>query len=252
MPIDDLGAAVAVARPARRVVSLVPSLTEAIAATRPEALVGATDWCTHPTDLDVARVRGTKNPDRAAIAALAPDLVIANREENRKLDVERLRAAGVPVWVTEIETVGQACTSMDRMFTEALGWDRPEWLEQATDRWSGPPRALRGTVAVPIWRDPWMVVGPRTFTTDLLRLLGWRNAFDAGSGVDADRYPHVDLADLDRSDIDLVLLPDEPYVFTATDGPEAFEAAPTTLVSGRLLTWYGPSLLEARDVLTHL
>ena len=101
-------------------VSLVPSLTEAIAATRPEALVGATDWCTHPTDLDVPRVRGTKNPDRAAIAALKPDLVLANKEESRELDVRRLREAGISVWVTEIETVDQAFTSMTRLFTEGL------------------------------------------------------------------------------------------------------------------------------------
>ena len=69
---DDLGHVVELERPARRIVSLVPSLTESIAATRPEALVGATDWCTHPADLDVTRVRGTKNPDRAAIARAAP------------------------------------------------------------------------------------------------------------------------------------------------------------------------------------
>src|SRR5690349_22846958 len=100
---DDLGTPLHLDGPAARVVSLVPSLTEAIAATRPEALVGATDWCTHPADLDVSRVRGTKNPDRAAIEALEPDVVLANREENRELDVARLRAAGIAVWVTEIE-----------------------------------------------------------------------------------------------------------------------------------------------------
>ena len=102
---DDLGADVRLAAPATRVVSLVPSLTEALAATAPDRLAGATEWCTHPADLDVPRVRGTKNPDTRAIAALAPDLVVANREENRELDVRRLRDAGVPVWVTEIENV---------------------------------------------------------------------------------------------------------------------------------------------------
>ena len=76
--------------------SLVPSLTESIADTVPDLLVGATDWCTHPPDLDVTRVRGTKNPDVAAILGLRPDLVLANREENRELDVRRLRQAGVP------------------------------------------------------------------------------------------------------------------------------------------------------------
>ena len=80
---DDLGAEVPLARPATRIVSLVPSLTEAIAATAPERLVGATDWCTHPPDLEVPRVRGTKNPDLAAVRALGPDLVVTNQEENR-------------------------------------------------------------------------------------------------------------------------------------------------------------------------
>jgi hypothetical protein len=100
-------------------------------------------------------------------------------------------------------------------------------------------------VAIPVWRDPWMVVGGRTFVSDLARRLGYANAFAEADG----RYPHVELAEIDRPDIDVVLLPDEPYVFTATDGPEAFRHAPTRLVSGRLLTWYGPSLLQAAQAL---
>jgi ABC-type Fe3+-hydroxamate transport system substrate-binding protein len=239
---DDLSHAVPVVRPARRVVSLVPSLTEAIAATRPEALVGATDWCTHPADLDVPRVRGTKNPDRAAIAALEPDLVLANREENRELDVRRLRDAGIAVWVTVIETVDEAFASMERMFTEALGWDVPGWLDEARAVWAEPAPDSGRRVAIPIWRDPWMVVGGRTFTGDLVGRLGLVNAFSDGD----DRYPKVELADIDSPDVDLVLLPDEPYVFTLDDGPEAFTRTPTRLVSGRSLTWYGPSMLTAR------
>ena len=86
---DDLGHPVLLTRPARRVVSLVPSLTESVAVTRPEALAGATDWCTHPADLDVPRVRGTKNPSLAAIQDLRPDLVLANQEDNRRVDVEQ-------------------------------------------------------------------------------------------------------------------------------------------------------------------
>jgi len=239
---DDLGHPVEVVRPARRVVSLVPSLTEAVAATRPEALVGATDWCTHPRDLDVSRVRGTKNPDRAAIAALQPDLVLANREENRELDVRRLRDAGIAVWVTVIETVDEAFASMERMFTEALGWESPDWLDEARAVWAEPAPDSGRRVAIPIWRDPWMVVGGRTFTGDLAARLGLVNAFGEGD----ERYPQVELADIDSPDVDLVLLPDEPYVFTADDGPEAFSHTPTRLVSGRSLTWYGPSMLTAR------
>ena len=239
---DDLGHPVDRTAPARRIVSLVPSLTEAIAVTRPEALVGATDWCTHPADLDVTRVRGTKNPDRRAIEALAPDLVIANREENRELDITRLRAAGIAVWVTVIETVDQAFASMRRMFVDGLGWDVPDWLVEAERVWAVEPDRDGPRVAIPIWRDPWMVVGSQTFTGDLVARLGAVNVF----ADSPDRYPHVEVADIDA---DLVLLPDEPYVFTADDGPEAFGTTPTALVSGRALTWYGPSMLTARGEL---
>src|SRR4051812_44565447 len=94
-PIDDLGHAVDVPARVDRVVSLVPSLTESVAVTAPGLLVGATDWCTHPHDLDVARVGGTKNPDVGAVLALRPDVVVANDEENRLADLEALRAGGV-------------------------------------------------------------------------------------------------------------------------------------------------------------
>ncbi|RHW28185.1 cobalamin-binding protein [Nocardioides immobilis] len=245
MRADDLGTPYDGPPTATRVVSLVPSITEALATDRRAALVGATDWCTHPADLDVTRVRGTKNPDLRAVRALEPDLVIANKEENRELDVRRLREAGVPVWVTDIETVPQALDSLERLYDAALGWPRPDWLAQARDLWSGPVPDVSARVAVAVWRDPWMVVGARTYAGDLMRRLGWENAF-AGSG---ERYPKVELADLDRGDLDLVLLPDEPYVFTDDDGPEAFERTPTRLLSGRLLTWYGPAMVEAFEAM---
>ncbi|MEJ7635078.1 helical backbone metal receptor [Aeromicrobium sp.] len=239
---DDLGHPVDLGRPACRVVSLVPSLTEAVAATRPDALVGATEWCSHPAGLEVPRVRGTKNPDRSAIAALRPDLVLANREENRELDIRRLRDDGIAVWVTVIETVDEAFTSMARMFTAGLGWDEPAWLGQARNVWAAPAPHSGRRVAIAIWRDPWMVVGSQTFTGDMIDRLGLVNAF----GASHDRYPRVELTDIDAAGVDLVLLPDEPYVFTPDDGPEAFARTPTTLVSGRSLTWYGPSMLTAR------
>ncbi len=238
MPVDDLGATVALTRPVRRVVSLVPSLTEALVATRREAVVGATDWCERPRDLDVVRVRGTKNPDTRLVAELAPDVVVANKEENRELDVRRLREAGVPVWVTDIEDVPGAITSMTR-FLDAFGWGLPDWLAEVRDLWGGPVPEAHTRVAVPIWRDPWMVVGRDTFTGDLLRRRGFANVF----ADHPDRYPKVDLADLARTDLDLVLLPDEPYAFTEADRADL--PHPTALVEGRLLTWYGPSLRDA-------
>jgi ABC-type Fe3+-hydroxamate transport system substrate-binding protein len=240
---DDLGAEVRLARPARRVVSLVPSLTEAIAATNRPALVGATEWCTHPVDLDVARVRGTKNPDLAAIVALDPDVVVANKEENRELDVRRLRNTGVPVWVTVTETVRGAIASMRRLFTEGLGWPVPRWLERVDDAWPERIPAPTHRIAIPIWRDPWMVVGRETFTGDLAAHLGLANVF----ADHAQRYPHVTVADIVGREPDVVMLPDEPYAFSASDGPEAFPDRSCALVEGRALTWYGPSLLTARD-----
>ena len=245
---DDLGSPVELNGPARRVVSLVPSLTEAVAQSAPGRLVGATDWCTHPAGLAVTRVRGTKNPERAAIIALAPDLVIANREENRKLDVVRLRDAGLAVWVTVIESVPEALASLRRLLTGPLGLAAPAWLAAAEQAWAEPPPRSSRRVAVPIWRDPWMVVGARTFTGDVLARLGLDNVFGAGPG----RYPHVAAGQIRAAAPDLVLLPDEPYRFTPEDGPEEFPAHGVVLVPGRLLTWYGPSLATARADLLSL
>jgi ABC-type Fe3+-hydroxamate transport system substrate-binding protein len=244
--LDDVGQAVQLVRPPTRVVSLVPSLTEALALTVPDRLVGATDWCTHPQGLDVRRVRGTKNPDHRAIGELAPDLVVANREENRRVDVERLRGAGIPVWVTVIESVDQALGSLRRLCVDVLGVDEPTWLVAARRVWTGPVELPPAAVVVPIWRDPWMVVGSRTFTGDLLTRLGLGNRYADST----DRYPKVELGQLHRRAPDLVVLPDEPYAFSPDDGPEAFSGTATVLVSGRNLTWYGPAMVGARAELT--
>jgi ABC-type Fe3+-hydroxamate transport system substrate-binding protein len=243
--VDDLGAVVARPVNVERIVSLVPSLTESIEFTRPGSIVAATEWCSYPADLDVRRIRGTKNPDCRAIIDMRPDLVIANKEENRAIDIERLRTAGINVWVTNIESVADALTSMGRLFTDALDWPIPQWLDMVRKMWREPAPESGIRVAIPIWRDPWMVVGSRTFTGDLITHMGWSNVFsDSG-----ERYPKVELDQLDSRDIDVILLPDEPYVFTETDGPEAFRHVTPILVSGRLLTWYGPSLLIAQEEL---
>lgn len=243
MTTDDLGLDVPVPRTVGRVVSIVPSLTEAVAATAPGLLVGATDYCTHPADLAVPRIRGTKNPDVAAIAALAPDLVVANEEENRPADLAELRACGIAVHVTDVRTVDGAFGSLARMLA-ACGLDRPDWLDEAEAAWAALPAPTRRRRAVvPIWRRPWMAVGRDTFTGAVLHRLGVDNAL----ADSPDRYPRFEPARL--PDHDLVVLPDEPYPFTADDGPEAFPGRPAALVSGRLLTWYGPSLTEAARTL---
>ncbi|MEO6821980.1 MAG: helical backbone metal receptor [Candidatus Nanopelagicales bacterium] len=227
--------------------SLVPSLTETIAQSAPEVLVGATDWCTHPADLDVTRVRGTKNPDLERILALTPDLVVANKEENRALDIDTLVAAGIPVWVTAPVTVPGALDSLGRLLTEALGLPRePDWLQASRRAWGMPSPPVSMTAAVVIWRRPWMVVGPGTFTGDVLHRLGVSNVFD---GADS-RYPRTTVEAIREHSPDMVVLPDEPYAFSAVDGPEAFAGLRCVLVPGRLLTWYGPSLATARAQLS--
>jgi ABC-type Fe3+-hydroxamate transport system substrate-binding protein len=249
-PVDDLGARVGVPPRVRRVVSLVPSLTESVALTAPGLLVGATDWCTHPADLDVTRVGGTKNPDVDAVVALRPDVVVANEEENRVVDLDSLRAAGLAVWVTAPMTVADALRSLDRMLRLACRLDRPAWLDAADAAWSSPhgsspPGVTRRRRAlIPIWRRPWMALGRDTFAGDLLLRLGIDNVL----ADHAERYPRVELASLPAYDV--VVLPDEPYAFSPEDGPEAFPGVEVRCVSGRHLTWYGPSLVEARDVLT--
>jgi ABC-type Fe3+-hydroxamate transport system substrate-binding protein len=237
--IDDLGSTVLVPRRVRRVVSLVPSLTEALACTARGLLVGATDWCSHPPDLDVVRVRGTKNPDIQAVIGLSPDLVLANQEENRGADLDALRAAGIAVYVTDIRSLDGAFDSLGRMLA-ACGLDPPPWLTRAEGAWQAmPPAPERLRAVVPIWRRPWMALGQDTFAGDVLRRLGVDNVL-AGA---AERYPRFAPADLPEHDV--VVLPDEPYRFTAEDGPESFQGTPAVLVSGRLLTWYGPSLQAA-------
>ena len=242
---DDLGAAVVLPGEVARVVSLVPSLTEALALSCRQKLVGATDWCTHPGDLVVARVGGTKNPDVHAIAALEPDLVVANAEENRPVDLDAVRGYGIPVWVTDIRTVDQALASIATLLA-AMGGADIAWLDQARTAWAQTPAAVAGhrlRAVVPIWRRPWMYLGADTYAGDVLARLGVDNVL----ADSPERYPRLGLDLL--PEVDLVVLPDEPYQFSAADGPESFPAAPCALVSGRYLTWYGPAMVEAPHAL---
>ena len=247
---DDLGLPVCVPHTVRRVASLVPSLTETVASCAPGLLVGATKWCTHPGDLTVTRLGGTKNPDIDATVSLRPDVVLANEEENRQADLDALRSAGVAVWVTRIRDLPEALASLRRMIMLACRLPSPAWLDAAAAAWQSPlapgsPMTTSLAAVVPIWRRPWMVLGRDTFAGDLLARLGVANVYAAH----VDRYPRVDIDDLRAVGADIVVLPDEPYRFTASDGPEAFPGSRTALVSGRHLTWYGPSLTVAPAVL---
>ncbi|MGH3795720.1 MAG: helical backbone metal receptor [Pseudonocardiaceae bacterium] len=243
--VDDLGTPLPSEWQCTRIVSLVPSLSETVEVTAPGRLVGATDYCTHPPSLDVPRVGGSKYPDLERVLALRPDLVLANAEENRPADMAALRAAGLLVWVTAPGTVDAALGSLRRLLTDALGLAEPEWLPEVAAVWAQ-PEPTWATAVVPVWRRPWVVLGRDTFAGDVLRHLGVRNIYSDHP----ERYPRPPLGELQAHTVDLVVLPDEPYAFTAADGPEAFPGTPCALISGRHLTWYGPSLRAARALLT--
>jgi len=166
---------------------------------------------------------------------------VANAEENRPEDVERLRANGVPVWVTAAAaSVPIGLASVRRLLTQGLGLSEPAWLPEAEELWRS-ELPVRAAAVIPVWRRPWVVVGRDTFAGDVLLRLGVRNVYATHS----ERYPRPSLDALLATDADLVVLPDEPYLFTADDGPEAFPGTRYALVSGRDLTWCGPSLVEA-------
>jgi ABC-type Fe3+-hydroxamate transport system substrate-binding protein len=247
--VDDLGEPVPLSGPASRVVSLVPSLTEAVEVSAPGRLAGATDYCTHPSTLDVPRVGGSKYPKLDRVLDLAPDLVLANAEENRPEDVERLRANGIPVWVmAAAASVPAALGSLRRILTQAYDLDEPDWLVAAEGVWRD-VRPVRFHAVVPVWRKPWIVLGRDTFAGDVLRRVGVANVYATAE----ERYPRPDVEELRThfaADADLLVLPDEPYAFTEEDGPDHFPDAPYVLVSGRYLTWYGPSLVDAHAALT--
>lgn len=230
-----------------RIVSLVPSLTHAVAELGVgSALVGVTRYCSHGAPGSAARVGGTKNPDLAAVRALAPDLVLANTEENRPADLDALRAAGLDVWETfprTVDDVGPLLTELgDRLELAAAATPLTQELDAAVAaaeaaRPRTPPLAL-----TLIWRKPWMAVGPDTFVDDLLGHCGFVNAL---VGAD-ERYPRLDPSLHLRPQV--VLLPSEPYAFTAADAEAVGQLVPGAaqeLVDGRLLTWHGPLTASA-------
>jgi len=122
----------------------------------------------------------------------------------------------------------------------------PSWLAEAERAWKPPHAGPRRRAVIPIWRDPWMVVGPGTFADDIVGRLGLDNVY----GDHPDRYPHVSLDDIAARRPEIVVLPDEPYRFGPGDGPDAFPWQRAAFVDGRALTWYGPSLVTARAALT--
>ena len=240
----------------RRLVSLVPSTTELLCSLGlAEALVGVTVYCVEPREVVRGKVRvgGEKDPDLDAIRRLAPDLVVANIEENRREDVDALRAAGIDVFITYPRSVLESFAMIRELGAVTGAADAAARLLAELE-----PRhaAVRGRLAgrratpcfYPIWRDPWMTIGHDTYIHDLLATCGGANVFADGS-----RYPTISLDDVAARAPEVVLLPDEPFRFRrahlrdfdAYAGMPAVREGRIRLVDGKRFSWHGPRLAEA-------
>jgi ABC-type Fe3+-hydroxamate transport system substrate-binding protein len=223
-----------------RVVSLVPSSTETLLALGAE-VIACTRFCEQP---DLRHVGGTKNPDLDAIIALQPDLVVMDREENRLEDHDALVEAGVSVFVSDVRSVDDAIELVGDLAALTHTPDDTSTMRQ-THRGRRPLTGLeRRTAFVPIWRRPWMSIAAGTYGASLLGLLG----IDLVTADLADPYPTVELEDIAALRPDLVLVPSEPYVFTADHLDELAAAIPgATIVriDGQDLFWWGARTPDA-------
>ena len=265
---DDLGRTVILPRPPQRIVSLVPSDTHSVIALGAlDRLVGRTTYCESPEARGVATVGGTKDADVDAVLALEPDFVIANQEENTRAALEAL-AQRVPVLVSLPRRVEQGVAHLARL-ARALGVAEREPARSLIRR----GYALHGATAtgprafIPIWMDPLMTLNADTFGSDVLAHVGIANAFgdrlrlyplaaDLGKTAPRDaagrdvRYPRVTLDEVAARRPELVILPDEPYAFTAADEAVLRAALPgvrVVRVSGKDLFWYGAWTIDALD-----
>jgi ABC-type Fe3+-hydroxamate transport system substrate-binding protein len=274
--------------PPKRVVSLVPSITESLFDLGfGGSLVGISDYCTQPAGKvgEITRVGGPKNPDIETIKGLAPDLVIGNPEENNRKAVEGLADAGIPVWLVFPKTV-QDGLDMLRQFLALYHTDNPVMmvntlqigLDYAISAAAAQPRVR---YFCPIWTqqhsgtDWWMSFNDDTYPGDLLKNLGGENVFarrkrkyplaaDLGleptdlTGERDDRYPRVTAGEVVEAQPELILLPDDPFQFREehrqtilrllADTP-AVQNNRVNFIDGSLLTWYGTRLGKALQAL---
>lgn len=251
---DASGVELRLTRPPRRIVSLLPSATETLCALGcGDALCGITAYCVEPRELvrGKTRVGGTKDPDLGRIRALAPDLVVANIEENERAHVEALRGWSVPVWVTYPRTVADGILMIRELGeitgtagrATALAGELEALLAQVRTACAARPPV---DVFYAIWREPYRTINADTYIHDVLAVCGGRNVF----ADRPDRYPVVTLDEVAARRPAVVLLPDEPYRFRRVHLAdfEPYGQMPAVrdrrlhLVDGKLCSWYGPRI----------
>ena len=262
--VDASGVAFAAGIPPRRIVSLIPSTTELLCDLGlADRLVGVTVYCVEPRDVvrSKPRIGGEKDPDLQRIHRLAPDLVIANVEENVRAHVETLRGWGIPVWVTYPRNVDDSLR-MIRELGEVTGVrERAAVLLEELQPLVAHARAVaaeRSPVPVfyAIWRNPYMTLNADTYLSDVLTTCGAGNIF----ADCAERYPAVTLDEMAARSPSVILLPDEPFRFRRAHlkdfapyaGVPAVRDNRIHLVDGKPFSWHGRRLADALRMLPPL
>lgn len=262
--VDASGVAVSLLEPPRRIVSLIPSITETLFALGlADAVAGCTVHCTQPPEgvATKARVGGEKNPKLDLIRALGADLVVANIEENVREHIETLRAWGIPVYVTYPRTVTDGIRLVRELGAVTGAAERGAEIAKALEARLAETRSRgahrrRARVFCPIWRNPYMTINADTYVHDMLAVCGGENVF---AGLPK-RYPEISLADVALARPEVIFLPDEPYRFRRAHladfapYPEipAVRDRRIHLVDGTLLCWYGPRIERALTTLPGL
>lgn len=236
--------------PPQRIVSLVPSQTELLHDLGlGDRVVGITKFCVHPVAwfAEKQRVGGTKTLNFNKIAALRPDLILGNKEENERAQIELL-AETYPVWMSDIRSLADA-VEMIRGIGQLTDTAAP--AEEIAEKIEAGFAALRSTIYRPpstvylIWRKPFMAAGGDTFIQTMLAAAGFANVFG-----DRSRYPEISVADLVAAQPEVVLLSSEPYPFREKHLAELHEICPAAkiqLVDGEMFSWYGSRLLFAPE-----
>jgi len=254
---DASGVVVTLPAPPRRIVSLIPSITEILFALGlGDAVVGCTIYCTQPPDgvSTKTRIGGEKNPKLDMIRELRPDLVVANVEENVRAHVDALRDWDIPVYVTYPRTVVEGIRLIRELGQLTGAEERGNEMTAALEAQLAEARAHQAgrtpaRVFCPIWRHPYMTINRDTYIHDMLETCGGDNVF----GGLPQRYPPVDLADVARERPDVILLPDEPYRFRRAHLADfsshreipALRDGRVHFIDGKLLSWYGPRIAQA-------
>lgn len=233
----------------KRIVSLVPSQTELLHDLGlEETVVGITKFCIHPQHWfrNKTRIGGTKQVHIDRVAALQPDLILANKEENIKEQVDALRAIA-PVWTSDIHDIRTALDMIQAIGTiterTAAATTIIHHIQEAFQHWSLQKPAISATAAYLIWQDPYMTVGQDTFIHQLMQEAGFSNVFASGN-----RYPAISMQDLQSAAPAFLLLSSEPYPFQEKHIAYFREQLPHTkviLVDGEMFSWYGSRIQHA-------